>query len=275
MTTKIQLRRRLPRFIGRSEWFCVAVRICPHWPHLVLYAQQTASGCLSQQMNNWQAWTSAWTHRRDWGSAWRNKPGRTCNQTHHFHRIWLELCWWLQHKHVHKHIYFIYVWELRWLVHVQVSLRLESPSHLPRRLPKDGTIATHIRGWWNFLLSECRWMMTGFRTLSPLQSSPIFISSCFGGVVADAHCFIPNVHTGCTIIPAMFNYNVKITWSERMVDSIIPSCIPSQHTHLLDFTLGTQCKFPHAHSEWHAVVLFCLFQKTKHLAYSSAATGGG
>lgn len=87
-------------------------------------------------------------------------------------------------------------------------------------------------------------MMTCFQILSPLQSYSIFISSCLGSILASKHRFILSVHKGGTIIPVIFNYNLKFTYSERMADSIMCSLVLHlSNTPLLDFTLGTQCKF--------------------------------
>lgn len=99
-------------------------------------------------------------------------------------------------------------------------------------------------------------MMTCFQILSPLQSYSIFISSCLGRVLASKHWFIPSVHKGSTIIPVIqLQSQVYLFRMHGWFNNAL-SCIPSQHTHLLDFTLGTQCKFPHAHSKLHAAVFF-------------------
>lgn len=55
----------------------------------------------------------------------------------------------------------------------------------------------------------------------PLQSYSIFISSCLGRILTCKLHSIPSVHEGSTIIPMIFNYNLKFTHSERMVDSIM------------------------------------------------------
>lgn len=68
-------------------------------------------------------------------------------------------------------------------------------------------------------------MMTCFQILSPLQSHSIFISSCLGRILASKHCFIPSVHKCSTIMSVIFNYNLKFTYSERMVDSIMLSLV--------------------------------------------------
>ncbi len=68
-------------------------------------------------------------------------------------------------------------------------------------------------------------MMTCFQILSPLQSYSIFISSCLRRALASKHRFILNVHKGSTIIPLIFNYNLKFTYSECMVDSIMLSLL--------------------------------------------------
>lgn len=68
-------------------------------------------------------------------------------------------------------------------------------------------------------------MMTCFQILLPLQSHSIFISSCLGKILASKHCFIPSVQEGSTIISVIFNYNLKFTYSQRMVDSIMHSLV--------------------------------------------------
>lgn len=80
-------------------------------PHLVLYARQTSSGCLSQPKNYWRVWTATWTGRRNWGSGGGNMPRRTCNRTGQFHWTWHGPHWWLQSNH--KYIYGTFV--SRWV----------------------------------------------------------------------------------------------------------------------------------------------------------------
>lgn len=89
--------------------------------------------------------------------------------------------------------------------------------------------------------------MTCFPTLSPLQSYSIFINSCLGRVLACTHHFMPNVHKGSTIIPLIFNYNLKFTYSECMVDSIMLSGLFSIY---LILHWGLNVNFPHAHSKF-------------------------
>lgn len=85
-------------------------------------------------------------------------------------------------------------------------------------------------------------MMTCFQILSPLQSYSIFISSCLGRALASKHHFILNVHKGSTIIPLIFNYNLKFTNSECMVDSIMLSLLSTPIYLILHW--GLNVNFP-------------------------------
>lgn len=164
-------------------------------PHLGLCGLRTAPGCPSQPWSYWPAWTAAWTRRRRWSSAGRSEPRRTCSRTGRLRWTWPEWSRWLQDKRVP-----VSGW--RWS-------GLNSGLILPRRLPKDGTIATHYRPGlpepFSFLFGYItRW--PPFQTLSPPQSYFIFINSYLGWILAQLHT---RRHNSGSIIPLIFNYEVS------------------------------------------------------------------
>lgn len=115
-----------------------------------------------------------------------------------------------------------------------VWIRRKLIHRLPRRLPKDGTIATYQSLEWDFLF----WMLLHddplFQTLSPLHSCFIFINSYLRWILASRHCFTPSVtretqRSQQCLITRWLIYNA---WS------------PYQRH--LDLTLGTQFKCLHS-----------------------------
>lgn len=299
MTTKIQLRGHLKVVFlvsfDRKKYFKLQ-HGCLDWAHLVLYAQRTASGCLSPQTNYWRVWTSAWTRRRGWGSGRRNMPQRKCSQSHRSHWIWHGLYWWLQIKHIY---FFISHWcynvtdvDVGLIVSVwQSCLNWEKPGlihPLPHRLPKDGTIATHyiprVREIFSFLNAITWWpVFKYYHLFSPILFSLV---ACLGRALASKHRFILSFHEGSTVIPLIFNYNLKFTYSECMVDSIMLSLLSTPIYLILHG--GLSVNFPALVQNYMLLLFFFFFEtqqwgfkhktallRWKHLAYSSAAPGDG
>lgn len=169
-------------------------------------------------------------------------------------------------------------------VHFVQSKRSDSSftSEPTKRWHYCHTIQT--RSWWNVSSSNALAWWPVFKYYHLFSSYSVFISSCLGRILPSKLSVVPFVHKGIAITPTIFNYNLKFTYSERIVDSVMILLVLhfSIPIHLilhrglnvnLPILIETTCCYIVVVAVW--IQTQNCSSSLKHLAYSSSAPGDG
>lgn len=145
-------------------------------------------------------------------------------------------------KQTQSHSYCIHVWIRCCGLCGALCVRFAQSliHHPPRRLPKDGTIATQYTpvGWWNIPSSDALTWWPVFKSHHLFSSCAAFISSCLGRILASELSFTLFVHKGATITPNDIQLQPQVyLFRTHGWFNNDPACTPFEQTRLLDFFL--------------------------------------